>query len=209
MSLTCTMPFKALINSHMHSNITSVPGVSDCCLHLKCGCGENFNIIAYWLTGWHERSEDDENRFFGGGFSHANLCNCKLLCTGPCITWQGGKDLKKWLLYIWQTANECMTDKSAAGADPLNVSLLNLNDEALQFAGKPARARLIDILAVRRPNLCRWNALIMPMPAWERMTGMLMGKSKHIKGGAKWFYFSSMTLPPQKQMESGRQGRRD
>lgn len=26
--------------------------------------------------------------------------------------------------------SKCMTDKSAAGADPLNVSLLNLNDEA-------------------------------------------------------------------------------
>lgn len=48
---------------------------------------------------------------------------------------------------------------------------------------------LIDILAVQRPNLCRWKTLIMLVPVWGRMTGLLMGKSKHIKDSQMILFF--------------------
>ena len=63
---------------------------------------------------------------------------------------------------------------------PLNTSL---------FAGRAVLTSLIDILAVQRPNLCRWKTLIMLMPMWGGMTGLLMGKSKHIKDSQMILFF--------------------
>lgn len=39
------------------------------------------------------------------------------------------------------------------------------------------------------PNLCRWKTLIMLLPVWGRMTGLLMGKSKHIKDSQMILFF--------------------
>lgn len=40
---------------------------------------------------------------------------------------------------------KCMTDKSAAGVDPLNVSPLNLNDEAFPGSHETLRSSQVSL----------------------------------------------------------------